>query len=554
MNLKEMIRRKVFGILGLAKVDSDPDDSRITFINDSERLLKTRIREYNIWYDGDGDELLNFYTGQTVFDYNYEPYYSRNKKNYFWSVSSTENNIKRTHSGQARNIVDTLVAIMKFPHIKAGPVTNSGKNNEINENLQTILNDCKLSDIYKQEQMPMTLVEGWGCYRIDWDLDVSDYPFPVYYRAENVDFVYRNKRIIGVIFKDYYVGEKGQKYLLVETRKQKYDPDRRERNLVVEKELFRVDKSGDFVTKVEFGEVPELRDTNSYVEIGPFDSLFAVPSVFFGNTSKIGGPGRSIFQGKIDLLDDLDQCLSQSANTVRRSTTREYFNTDFLERDEETGMPKQPKVFDRAYTMYAGGKNMNGESTGDPVQVTQPAINFQQYSDQAVAILMQIINGVMSPATLGIDISKKDNAEAQREKEKVTIFTRNSILDTEAEILKDLCSQLLCAYEFMHKNEISCKKYEISVKFSDFADDSYEAKLEKLGNAFDAENISEEMYMSKLYGNSLTDKEYERELNWLKEHHTKPRDDGMLGMMGANTPQNQEGMMMNEENGETDFL
>ena len=37
-------------------------------------------------------------------------------------------------------------------------------------------------------------------------------------------------------------------------------------------------------------------------------------------------------------------------------------------------------------------------------------------------------------------------------------------------------------------------------------------------------HISEEMYMSKLYGNSLTDQEYERELAWLKEHHTKPED------------------------------
>ena len=92
MNLREMIRRKVLGILGIAKVSSNPDDDRLTFINDSERLMRTRIREYNIWYDGDGDELLNFYTGQTVFDYNYEPYYSRNKKNYIiftyllWSV------------------------------------------------------------------------------------------------------------------------------------------------------------------------------------------------------------------------------------------------------------------------------------------------------------------------------------------------------------------------------------------------------------------------------------------------------------------------------------
>ena len=71
-------------------------------------------------------------------------------------------------------------------------------------------------------------------------------------------------------------------------------------------------------------------------------------------------PGRSIFTGKIDLFDDLDQCYSQAANTVRRSTTHEYFNVLYLEKDERTGMPIMPKNFDRKYIMFRGGKNADG--------------------------------------------------------------------------------------------------------------------------------------------------------------------------------------------------
>jgi hypothetical protein len=135
----------------------------------------------------------------------------------------------------------------------------------------------------------------------------------------------------------------------------------------------------------------------------------------------------------------------------------------------------------------------------------------------------------MSPATLGIDIAKKDNAEAQREKEKVTIFTRNWIIDSETDIVKSVCEQLLCAYEYMQSGKITKFDYNITVKYSEFADDSYENKLEKLGTAFDSELLSEKMFMDRLYGDSLSAEEYERELNWLKENHTKPKTEGMKG-------------------------
>lgn len=547
MTIKEIIKKRIFGILKLVRNEDSPGDvqERKMFLNDAERLARSRIKEYNIWYEGDGDALLNYYTKGTMIDFQIEPIYSRNKRSYFWSISATESDVKRTHSGQARNVVDTLVNIVKYPQIQAGLLME--ERNVVNENLQAILKSCDLKKIYKNKQVPLTLVEGWGCYKINWDMDVSEYPYPVYYRAEQVDYIKKAGQIVGVIFRDYYTTEDEKRYMLVETRRTKYVEEEDVKVLIIEKELYRVDESGQYLSKAEFSEVPELSDVNEYIEIGPTDMLLAVPSVFFEDTSPLGLYGRSIFTGKIDLLDDLDQVLSQSANTVRRSTAIEYFNTDFLERDAKTGMPVQPKAYDRKYIMYKGGKNAEGGSTGiDPVQVAQPQLNISQYSIEAQAILLQIINGIMSPATLGIDIAKKDNAEAQREKEKVTIFTRNTIIESEIDILKSLCSQLLCAYEFMRYGEITKQEYEISVRFSEFADESFENKLEALGKAYDNGIISEEMYMRKLYGDTLTPSEREREMKWLKEHHTDARELGMQGILGANTPQN-EGYEPNEE-------
>lgn len=531
MNIFDVIKKKIFAKLGIVKENALQNDSdRLTFINNEKAIVRQRLKEYTTWYYGNADELLNYYTGVNLIRANVEPLYYRNQRGYFWATSSTESDIKRTHSGQPRNIVDTLVSITSFPLIESGNMLDD--ESVVNQNLQKIIKESGLEDIYMNEQMPMTLVEGWGCYKINWNKAISDYPYAVFYRAEDVDFIKSGGRIIGVIFRDYYTNGK-KKYCLIETRSMKYDSEKDERSLVIEKELYEMisDEEGKKITN--FGAVPELADVEKYIEIGPVNLLFAVPTVFFKNTSNVGEYGRSIFTGKIELFDDLDQALSQGANAVRRSTPIEYFDSEFLERDRKTGMPMKPKSFDRKYAIYKGTRNADGGTDSGPVTVTQPNVDFSIYSNEAVAILLQIMNGLMSPATIGIDIAKKDNAEAQREKEKMTIFTRTNLAKKETNILKNLCSQLLVAYEFMTTGKITVEEYDISVKYSEFADDSYENKIEKLGNAYDSELISDEMYMDKLYGNSLSRAEYKKELNWLKENHTKPKIDGLKGIAGG---------------------
>lgn len=518
MTILERMRARVRGIAGSVLKTKRPDDDRTTFINDNEKLGRMKLKEYDVWYDGDGDELLNFYTRENYIGFNYEPFYMRNKKNYFWAISSTEAQIKRTHSGQPRNIVDTLVNIMPFPLISAGEDT---------KNLQAVVKESGLEQVYKDEQLPLTLVEGWGCWKINWDKDVSDYPSVEYVSAENVDFIYKNGKIIGIVFKNYYTSDK-KRYLLLETRSIEWKPNSSaaegsegERVLVITNELYELPTNtaaGDddtLLKKVDLKAVPELETVEERIEIGPFDKLFAVPCILLGNTSRQWGYGRSIFTGKIDLFDDLDQALSQSSNAVRLSTPIEYIDEEYLERDKN-GLPKKPKAYDRKYVMMKGQKNGDGLATGQPVQITQPSVEFSRYSDHAVQILLQILNGILSPATLGIDIAKKDNAAAQREKEKVTIFTRNALINGEERILRSLMEQMLMAKEFMDTGAVSVHSYDISVKFNEFADDSFENKLEALGKAYDMEEISTDMYLNKLYGDTLSEEERAAEKEFLE--------------------------------------
>ena len=544
MTILERMRARVRGIAGSVLKTKRPDDDRTTFINDNEKLGRMKLKEYDVWYDGDGDELLNFYTRENYIGFNYEPFYMRNKKNYFWAISSTEAQIKRTHSGQPRNIVDTLVNIMPFPLISAGDDTKK---------LQAVVKESGLEQVYKDEQLPLTLVEGWGCWKINWDKDVSDYPSVEYVSAENVDFIYKNGKIIGIVFKNYYTSDK-KRYLLLETRSIEWKPNSAaaegsegERVLVITNELYELPMNmaatddDTPLKKVDLKTVPALDSVEERIEIGPFDKLFAVPCVLLGNTSRQWGYGRSIFTGKIDLFDDLDQALSQSSNAVRLSTPIEYIDEEYLERDKN-GLPKKPKAYDRKYVMMKGQKNGDGVATGQPVQITQPNVEFSRYSDHAVQILLQILNGILSPATLGIDIAKKDNAAAQREKEKVTIFTRNALINGEERILRSLMEQMLMAKEFMDTGAVSVHSYDISVKFNEFADDSFENKLEALGKAYDMEEISTDMYLNKLYGDTLSEEERAAEKEFL-ESARQARTEAYSNADGGGT--NTQGMIDN---------
>lgn len=513
MTIKEYKTKKILSFLGMLDSRGDRDEE-LTFINDRDKIMKMEIRENNIWYLGKSDELLNFYTHANVIEYNYEPFFTRNKRGYFWNISATENDIKRTHSGQPRNIVDTLVNIVGTPAVKGG-VTEKKK-----IALEEIIEDNDFWRMYKTIQMPMTLVEGWGAYKITWDKALTDKPIIEYYRAENVDFVYKSNRLIAIIFKDYYIDEKGKKYVIFETRRVE------NQNLHIEYEAFWVTDKQDLLKKVELDKLPEfayLKDIE-HLELKGFNELLAVPCIFFRDTD-MNSYGRSIYSGKIDLFDDLDQCLSQSSGTVRKSTPVEYFNTDFLQRDRKTGMPIPPKAYDRKYTMYGGGKDANGNALNNkPVETTQPNLNFTEYNQEATQIMYHIISGIMSPATLGIDIAKKDNAEAQREKEKVTVFTRNTIIEAEIKILEKLFSQVLCVDEYLKTGQITILKYPINVKYGEFADSSFENKLNSLIPAMQTQIMSPTMFVDKLYGETLSTEEKKREIEYIEKQNQEENE------------------------------
>lgn len=512
MNIIDLIRNRILKFLRLDKLAQDPTSEQLTFINDTNDINKQDMDEARVWYIGDSNELLNYYTVKQNYGNMEEPVYNRNRANYFWGISSNETNIKRVHSGLPKAIIETLTNAVGFPIITT---SFQGKKLDTAE----IIRKAGLRKKTMQEQIPMTMAIGWGAWKIDVDQRISKFPIVQFYEARNVEFIAKKDTIIGLIFKDYYQ-YKGKKYVLLETRRLNENG-----NSCVEYELFELKSNGD-ATPCEMGEIPELANLKD-VEIPNYKHILGVPCRFFHNPNN-PTYGKSIYYGKYDLFDDLDQSLSQRSQTCRVSTPVEYYPVDVLKRSKD-GEAILPSVYNRQYVKKEGIADGDGNMDNN-IQTTQPTLNFEQYSQEQLSLVSMIMEGVLSPATMGLDLARNSNALAQREKEKVTIMTRNNIIDSETDILKELVSILWAMKSYIDTGNVPVGDFEVSVKFNEFASPTFESLSQTLLPLWQAGAISDEFFVEKLYGDSLSKEEKAKEIEALKKN--KERDDMNLGAFG----------------------
>ena len=522
MNLIDFIRNKIFKRNGGLSKQSNPNDPRLTFINDDNQLRIEKIREFKVWYYATASELLNYYTDQMVFGWATNPIYNRNSVNLFWGQSVKSTNFKRVHSGIPKAIVDTTSNVVGKPTVKSDDLR-----------LKVIVEKNKLLYRLVQEARPRTLVEGDGCWKINFDRDVADFPLIEYFGAEDWEPIYKSQILVGLVFKSYYKDRKDNNYVLIESRTLNNG------ECLVEYNLYKIGKQND-LQKVDFSCIPELeglKDNDRYSI--PAKRLFAVPNVYFYNPI-YKDRGKSVFDGKITLFDTLDEILSIASQSNRVSVPVEYFDTSVLERDK-LGNPILPEKYNRNYVAVNASGDGDGKSKGQGIITTQPDIYFDKYAQLAQDTLNYILIGNLSPSTLGIDIAKKDNADAQREKEKQTIFTRNSIIDPETAALKDLLNMCLLIQDYIDTDVIADKEYDISITYDEFANPSFESELQILGPAWSQGQISTEQYIKMLWAGKLSDEEIEKEKAYLEENKQQDNID-LEGLLGNNETRINEGL------------
>lgn len=423
-----------------------------------------------IWYRGDGNELEQMYQQN--------PEYADRTK--FWaSKSSPGMEMRKIHTGLPALMVRALSNV----------VLTDMNEFEFEDERQKALwaeidRDNKFSKILKKS-LKEALYIGDGAFKISMDPTVSKSPIIEWVPGERIEYVWKCGRLREIVFKTLYKTDYRQ-YVLHEHYGYGY----------IENHLYEGE------TEVSLNVLEETKNIAN-VE---FDAnlILGVPLMIYEST-KYEGRGGSIFDGKTDSFDALDEAWSQWMDALRAGRAKTYIPDCLVPRDPETGRAVKPNPFDNRY-FAADGDQREGQK--NVIATEQPAIPHESYLASYVTALDLCLQGIISPSTLGIDVKKLDNAEAQREKEKTTLYTRNAIIEALRETLPELVAACINTV-YVGSNQ-AVAEVKVTVSFGEYANPSFESQVETVGKAKTQGIMSTEACVDELYGDT-------KDENWKTE-------------------------------------
>ncbi len=450
-----------------------------------------------IWYRADPSELSQFYKHLGM--------WGTNASRFWYIVPPQGKTIRKIHTGLPALMINMLtdITIDDSLGVELDEETHTLEQIDLWEEIKK---DNSLSKIIKDATRDV-LVDGDGAFKMSIDTDISKYPIVEFYSGSNVDYVYKRGRLIEIQFRTNYYDEKNKEYILVE----KYS-----------KGYIKYELQDDKGNQVDLELLEETKDLEDVQFSGDF--MMAVPLMFF-ESSKYKNRGQSIIDGKYDDFDALDEIISQWLDAIRLGRAEKFVPEDLIPRDAEGNkLPFNP-ITNQFYKL---NKSMDEDKEQTPMTV-QPTIESERFLLSYTQFLDLCLMGFMAPSTLGIDVKKLDNGEAQREKEKTTMYTRNKLITALGKVIPIVVDAIMKTYDTMQGNKPS--EYEASIEFGEYNNPSFEAVVETVGKAKTYRIMSTEEAVEQMYGDTKTEKEKEVEVQRIKDESSIAQDNGQFGGM-----------------------
>lgn len=336
------------------------------------------------------------------------------------------------------------------------------------------------------------LALGDGAFKISIRPD-NQYPVLDFYEADHVEFVRNGRKIKEIKFYTKY--EKNNRdYRLEETYGIGY----------IDYKLY-----DEYGKELPLGEIEEIKNLSYTTFDGNF--IMGIPMIIFPSV-KWPGRGKALFDGKTDNLDALDEVISQWMDAVRKGRINRYIPEDMIPRNPENGEIIEPNDFDNDYIAIG---TMKLEGSKNEINVSQPDIKYDAYLSSYASFLDLVLQGIISPSTLGIDLKKTDNAESQREKEKITLHTRNTIINTLSTVIPELVEKMMMVYNLMYGKKAA--EYEITASFGEYASPDFDTTVETVSKGKTGGIMSIEAAIDELYGDSKDEDWKSEEVKRIKE-------------------------------------
>lgn len=458
--------------------------------------FQANVLKNQIWYRGDPSELGQFFNAATV---------DNATKSRFWAASYTSK-VRKMHSGVPKMVVN------KFSDIILGDldkITINDVEEATNALWEEIAKDNKFTKVL-EKAIQGALSCGDGAFKFSYDEAVSKYPLIEFFPADRVEYVRKRGRLHEIL---YYTCMtcKGKEYRLQETYGKGY----------ITYKLFN-DQGKEVALNM-------LEETNNLVDVSfPGEFIMGVPLIFFEST-KWDGRGEALMDSKTEMLDCLDEDLSQFLEAIRGARTQKYIPEDLLPRDPSTGRIHEGNDFDNKYIAIGCDRSENAKNE---IAVITPDILHEAYNAGFASFLDLCLMGIISPSTLGIDLKKTDNAEAQREKEKTTLYTRGKLVDVLNEIIPQVVSTALKVNDRI--NNKTPTKYTVSVTFGEYAAPTFNEVISVVGEAVSYGIMSKRKAIDELYGDTMTEEEKEEELQRIKEDGSVVAEESATRIDGIN--------------------
>lgn len=473
--LNETIKRGIRSWLNVV-----PASGNCIQINEVLDFEASAIRN-RIWYRGDSNELEQMYQQMAEYADKYK----------FWASRCTPGmEMRKIHTGLPGLIVRILSGIV----LDDMNDFDFAGNDQQRKLWEDIAKDNKFAK-KMEKALKEVLYIGDGAFKVTIDTAVSEYPILEWYPGERVEIVRHRDRVKEIVFKMQYKANH-QQYVLYEHYGYGY----------IRNELYKGD------TPVPLNVLNAI-DATKGVKDTKFDDtiILAVPLQVYEST-KYEGRGGSIFDGKLDSFDAFDEAWSQWMDALRAGRAKTYIPDCLVPHNPETGQVIKPNPFDDRY--FASDNDMS-ESADNKVNVVQPTIPHDSYLASYCTALDLCLQGVISPSTLGVDVKKLDNAEAQREKEKATLYTRNAIVEALQETLPELVGAAINAYNFLHGK--AAEEVKVDIPFGEYANPSFESQVQTLAKARPGvPMMSIEAQVEELYGDTKDEKWKQEEIARLK--------------------------------------
>lgn len=168
--------------------------------------------------------------------------------------------------------------------------------------------------------------------------------------------------------------------------------------------------------EVSLSTLEETAGLQDVIFNGAENTIFASYFRVF-DSAEFTGRGKSIFDGKDDNFDGLDEIWSQWLEAIRKYRPKTYIPENLIPRDPNNGQLLRVNSFDNQFITIESDLRENAQNK---VVTEQGDIRVDNYMTSFTSALELCLQGIVSPCTLGIDVKKWIT---QRHKEKKKNYT-----------------------------------------------------------------------------------------------------------------------------------